>query len=190
MGITYKIRKAIIALLSILLFPLTISAVTITPEARQKLKDDGRFENYISLLKDSKIDGVDAPSELRNIAKQTVATSSVDTMHILVLLVDFDDNPYTGDELAAMTSDFDSILFSTEYLNPTGSMTEYYLENSYGNCVIEGDVLGWYRMPEPYSYYVNGEGGIGSIFPFNSRGLTYDAVIFSLTPDVLKKNTG
>jgi len=176
MTTTNKIRTAVAIMSLIFLFPLTVMAVVITPEARQKLENEGIYENYLALLNESKIDGMDAPSEFRIAGKQAISTGIADTLHVLVLLVDFSDNPYTGGDLAAVKADFDSILFSTGHHNPTGSMTEYYLENSYGDFVIQGDVHGWYRMPQAYSYYVNGEGGIGSIFPLNSRGLTYDAV--------------
>jgi immune inhibitor A len=54
-------------------------------------------------------------------------------------------------------------------------MNEYYLENSYGGLYITGEVHGWYLMPHPYSYYVDGQGGVGT-FPTNTQGLTYDAI--------------
>ncbi|MEW5922475.1 MAG: M6 family metalloprotease domain-containing protein [Candidatus Zixiibacteriota bacterium] len=167
------------------LFALTIvltaasipsSAAVITTEARQKMEETGQFDDYVRLLIESKADGLNIAATAKSSSLQSASSSSIDTLTVLVLLVDFSDKPYTGDKVAAEAADFQDILFSTGGLNPTGSMTEYYLENSYGTFYVRGDVRGWYRMPQLYSYYVNEQGGIGSVFPHNSRGLAYDAV--------------
>jgi len=172
----YKIKLLTKVILLIMLLSLTASGAMITPEVRRNLEDSGMLDDYIKLLTESKIDGVNAPSTIRTSGKIGTTAAGVDTLHVLVLLVDFDDNPYTGGKVAAEAADFDSILFSDGGTNPTGSMTEYYVENSYGSMVIIGDVRGWYRMPETYSYYVNEDAGIGMVYPKNSRGLVYDAV--------------
>jgi len=153
-----------------------VSGAMLSPEVRRELEKNGRFDDYVELFRASKINGVNAPSVIKNTGKLSMSAGTVDTLHVLVLLVDFDDNPYTGGKTVADPVDFDSILFSTDGVNPTGSMTEYYSENSYGNIVILGDVRGWYRMPQSYSYYVDDRAGIGSVYPQNSRGLARDAV--------------
>ena len=43
------------------------------------------------------------------------------------------------------------------------------------HCDITGDVIGWYRMPHPYDYYVNNNNGFGS-YPQNTQKLIEDAV--------------
>ncbi len=39
-----------------------------------------------------------------------------------------------------------------------GSLHDYYDVNSYGALDINGEALGWYRMPEPWSHYIIEEG--------------------------------
>ncbi|MCK4606981.1 MAG: M6 family metalloprotease domain-containing protein, partial [candidate division Zixibacteria bacterium] len=71
-----------------------------------------------------------------------------------------------------------SILFSDretdpeEQQNPTGSMTDYYFETSYGTFHVTGDVIGWYRMSKNYSYYVGSDDGLT-----NGRVLAKDALV-------------
>jgi len=164
------------AVLAILFLCLSAAAVTLTPEARQKMSADGTLSEFVSRLKQAKAEGLNSPSVI--IAKSNISASAeqVDTMTLLILLVDFSDKPFTADYFAADSADFDSILFSTARYNPTGSMTEYFLENSYGKLLIRGAVHGWYRMPQTYAYYVNGEAGGLGIYPTNSQGLA-DAAI-------------
>ena len=91
----------------------------------------------------------------------------------IVIIVDFDDN--TADTSTYPASHYDDLLFSVGTY-PTGSMRDYYLENSYGNFETVGEVSGWYRMPQDYSYYVDGYYGMGT-HPRNMQGLTEDAVL-------------
>jgi immune inhibitor A len=173
------IRKSyrIILLFCVLFLSLGIqaSAMQITPEVKQKLIDDGQLHDYISLLLDARSRGVDAPNIINHNRSLASSVGEIDTLNVLLLLVDFTDNRYTSGSVAATPADFDSILFSTDYHNPTGSMTEFYMENSYGTFLIRGQVHGWYLMPETYAYYVNDSSGIGS-FPHNSQGLAIDAI--------------
>jgi M6 family metalloprotease-like protein len=171
-----RIIIAIAACVTLLIFFASSRAITISPEAREIMQQAGTLDRYISMLKDARMRGLNSPDEIKTGLNLTAGLDNVDTVTVLVLLVDFDDNPYTAGGVAANAAGFDSVLFSTDRLNPTGSMTEYFLENSYGKFVVQGQVYGWYRMPNLYSYYVNGEGGIGSFFPMNSRGLAVDAV--------------
>jgi M6 family metalloprotease-like protein len=101
------------------------------------------------------------------------------TWRALVLLVDFFDAPATG---RFSQSDYNRLLFSTGIVS-TGSLTEFYLENSYGRLQIIGDVVGWLRMPHPRSWYCNTDGlpgtaddyGLGPL-PHNAQALAIDAI--------------
>ena len=90
--------------------------------------------------------------------------------NILTLLVDFSDN--TASVIAA---DFDTLV----HVGLNGSVNNYYRENSYDNLSIVSPVypssLGWFRAPQTYSYYVNGQNGLGS-YPHNSQRLVEDLV--------------
>ncbi len=169
----YRILAAVLMLL--ILWTATATAVKLTPEAIERLKADGYLDRYIEHLKEAKINGLDLPAEAAQKQSLVTAAGDVDTLTLLVLCVYFTDNSYTAGVVSALPTDFDSILFSETGENPTGSMTEYYLENSYGSMYITGEVHGWYLMPHPYSYYTDGQAGTGS-YPFNTQGLARDAI--------------
>jgi immune inhibitor A len=87
----------------------------------------------------------------------------------LVLLVDFPDSQ------AYQTKEhFSDMLFSqgTYY---QGSMRDYYKEVSYGQVDVQGEVFGWYRAPQPKSYYTNNEHGFGT-YPKNAQKLVEDVL--------------
>lgn len=58
----------------------------------------------------------------------------------LVILVSWTDHP--ADTVAHPASDYQDLLFSTGVW-PTGSLNDYYLENSYGAYGVQGSVHGW-----------------------------------------------
>lgn len=111
-------------------------------------------------------------------AKSTIPRHPVTgELKIVVLLVDFADN--VGKRPARQ---FEDMLFSRgAYL--TGSMREYYAEVSGGKVDVTGSVHGWLRMPQPYSYYVNGRSGLGA-YPHNGQRLAEDAVAAALAQGV------
>jgi immune inhibitor A len=90
--------------------------------------------------------------------------------NILTLLVDFSDNT-----ASVASADFDTLV----YVDVSGSVNNYYRENSYTNLSIVSPVypssLGWFRAPQTYAHYVNGQNGLGS-YPQNSQGLVEDLV--------------
>jgi immune inhibitor A len=87
----------------------------------------------------------------------------------LVLLVDFSDN-----QGSRPASDFQDMLFS-QGTHPTGSLRDFYKENSYGQLDVDGQVIGWLRLPQLYSFYVNGDNGGGS-YPNNAQKMVEDAL--------------
>ena len=87
-------------------------------------------------------------------------TPGVRKLHALALLVDFTDN--AGTRPAA---DFERLLF--DQTNP-GSMASYYKTISGGQLDISGEAIGYLRMPRPYSFYTNGESGMGEASYFQS----------------------
>jgi immune inhibitor A len=89
-------------------------------------------------------------------------------LHALALLVDFGDN-----EGARPPADFERMLFDKK--NPD-SMTKIYEEMSYGKLDVGGEVIGWVRAPNPYSFYTDGESGTGNHYPRNTPGLLVDAL--------------
>ena len=94
----------------------------------------------------------------------------------LVLLVDFADKAATQTQ-----GHFNDMLFSTGSY-ATGSMRDFYREASYGKLDVIGEVsgtggptIGWYRAPQPKSYYTNNDFGFGD-HPRNAQKLVEDII--------------
>ncbi len=145
-------------------------AVAPTPEVIEKWRSEGILEENIAKWKTFKMEGGCSPVEhpVFHTPKQpssfAAGATVADTVHVIVILVDFSDYPFTGQSVAATPTQFDSVLFTDRTIdsiyNPSGSMTDYYKEISYGQFYIKGDIFGWYRMPQPYSYYVGSDYGL------------------------------
>jgi immune inhibitor A len=136
-----------------------------SPELRARLVAEGNFEQVVEILKRAKEDGFDSPNPRPFIPNQ----SRTDTIKAIVILADFSDNVGT-----APIAHFDSILSSCGCY-PSGSMRDYYLEISYGSVEFITTVVGWFRLPQPYTYYTNGNYGFGS-YPMNAAKMAEDAV--------------
>lgn len=97
----------------------------------------------------------------RTLGKQT----GTDAFVLPVVLADFKDN--TG-QISAAT--FQDHLFDN---NPTGTMTDYYDEISYGQFSISGTVYGWVHTNQNMDYYTGNNNGNGS-YPNNVKGFVHD----------------
>ncbi|MEK7810854.1 MAG: M6 family metalloprotease domain-containing protein [Pseudomonadota bacterium] len=108
-------------------------------------------------------------------------------IHTLVLLVDFADRPHSDNRSPAF---FQQMLFSENGTFPSGSMRDFYRMVSNYNAAkktgidVQGKVFGWFRMPQPSSYYTDGNSGMGDTFPRNAQGLARDAVNAALAQGV------
>lgn len=87
----------------------------------------------------------------------------------VVLLVDFEDDPSSTKK-----DHYSDLLFSSG-THSTGSMRDYFKEVSDNKLDVEGDVYGWYRLPQKYSYYTANNFGDGD-YPHNAKRLVEDAV--------------
>lgn len=170
-----KFGMILLTLFAVLALGSASLAVSLSPEVMEKLKADGTLAAYVTQMKEAQARGVDSPVIFKTQGSLAASSETYDTVHVLVILVDFTDKLYTAGYTAGTTGKFDTLLFSTGRLNPTGSMTEFYMENSYGKFCIVGDVRGWYTMPHTYSYYAGTEQGLGD-FPENAQGLALDAI--------------
>ncbi len=85
---------------------------------------------------------------------------------ILVLCVDFSDKP------AQISVETIYNRFFDDYAN---SLREYYREISHGRYVPTGEIYGWYRAPNPSTYYANDNNGFGD-YPKNAQKLVEDIV--------------
>ena len=97
------------------------------------------------------------------------------TDKILVLCVDFNDKPA---QISTET------IYSRFFGNYTNSLKEYYKEVSYSKYIPDGEVHGWYRAPNPSTYYTNKENGFGK-YPNSAEKLIEDVVDIALIdPDI------
>ncbi|MBU0983295.1 MAG: M6 family metalloprotease domain-containing protein [candidate division Zixibacteria bacterium] len=162
---------------TILIVTATAFAHSPTEEARKKFEAEGTWEQKVANLRarDSVTAVIEASRShippgkaLRD--KLLASPDAVDTTRICVIMVDFQDyrfdqqTYYVGGVLRINSSvhgtpaDFQTKLFTRQGVdpvyNPTGSMTEFYWETSYGKYLVLGDVHGPYTMSQNYSYYV------------------------------------
>lgn len=101
-------------------------------------------------------------------------------LHVMVLLIDFDDRQGSLDR-----DHYDDLLFSSETY-PSGSMKDYFDEVSLGAVSITGEVHGWFRMPQNYSFYTNKESGTEwASYPKNAPRMAEDAVKAALDAGVV-----
>ncbi len=157
----------------------SLSAMPPSPEVRQMWADQGVLEENMarwhSFLQRQNYGHDDLTQAYKQDFMSMVAADSeaVDTMRIPILLVEFPDYAHDSSKyrvngqvvissnVVGEPEDFETLLFTREGVddpcNPTGSMTEFYWENSYHHYLIQGDVYGWFTMPETYEYYVQGD---------------------------------
>ncbi len=163
-------KQSILIICLTILVTVTLSAMPPSPELYESLKAEGKLGEVSEMFRQARINmGVNQPFDFdpnqfrRDDEDQTV-------LKVLCLLADFDDNEANEDQFSA--EHFQEMLFSeAEYA--TGSMRDLYLENSYGEVDIIGDVFGWYRLENDYEYYVDSRNGFGQ-FPRNAAGLVRD----------------
>ncbi len=162
---------------AVLLMAKFAFGVSIAPQIVEQLKESGQLQSIVEANISARDRGVWQPNSM---PYRFGLTADVDTLHCLIILVDFDDMPHENG-FDAEPSDFDTLLFSRGVRNP-GSMADFYNENSYGKAFLTGQISRWYRMPELYSYYVDGQRGFGS-YPNNAQRLTEDAIV-AADPDI------
>ncbi len=108
-----------------------------------------------------------------------VPSTKIDgSLKVIVLLVDFSDREGTRP-----VSFYENLLFA-KGTNGTGSMRDYFQEVSLNKVDVNGSVHGWFRMPEPYSYYHNGKSGTKGQYPRNARRMAEHAVLGAITAGV------
>lgn len=104
----------------------------------------------------------------------------VGSLRVMVLLVDFSDRQVT-----TSVRHYEDLLFSKDS-HTTGSMRDYFHEVSLGKVDVTGEVHGWFRMPQRYSYYTNNESGTEwDSYPRNAPRMVEDAVQAALDTGVV-----
>ncbi len=111
---------------------------------------------------------IDIPSPLRlqTDKAQQLGLQSMSVDKILILCVDFPDKPH---QLSA------SQIYNRFFSDTDNSLKNYYKEISYMRYVPEGEVYGWYRAPQPSTFYSNKENGFGK-YPNSAEKLVEDVI--------------
>ncbi|MEJ2636250.1 MAG: M6 family metalloprotease domain-containing protein [Calditrichia bacterium] len=159
--------------LLIFLIPALVYGVDFQPQVKARLISQGKMKSMVLQYNQARLLGLDQPVKKQKLSfNKLMAGAGNGTIKGLFILVDFPDQ--IADSVNHSPAAFEELLFSAGTY-PTGSMNDFYLENSNGKMGITGTVTPWLRMPHPYSYYTNGEAGFGE-YPRNAQGLAEDAV--------------
>jgi len=160
-------------LLTMLLFAASLEAVSLHPDLVEKLKNEGTLQEHIESMKDARAKGVWSAVD-KALSQRLALNAGPDTVKLVILLLEYEDNLASGGSSYGDSLYFHNLVFSEGVLE-FGSMREYYLENSFNQLYIEGEVYGWFMMPQEYAYYVDGEKGFGT-YPRNAQKMVEDAV--------------
>lgn len=99
---------------------------------------------------------------------QDITAAVTDTVNAPVLL-----GSYSNSSAKYSPQTFQELLFDGP--NPTGTMTDFYLENSYGKLYMTGKALGWYQTPRTFDYYVH-DGGSNVGLSYGGPDFTIDLI--------------
>ncbi|MBD3333293.1 M6 family metalloprotease domain-containing protein, partial [candidate division GN15 bacterium] len=173
---TIRCRRWMACILVVLLTAICIETAMTRPpsaDAVERWKSEGTLDHKLTMWQDFlKREGLHmstwSTDQLERVARDAGLDdqdpNDVDTMKLCVLLVDFPDHQMQWHGAQATAATFDSVLFGDGQdgrpLNPTGSMTDYYLEVSYSQLFVTGECYGPYRVSQPYSYYVYNDNGL------------------------------
>jgi M6 family metalloprotease-like protein len=170
----------LVTAIGIILLASVAQAVAPTKEAVDKWKAEGVLDQKLAPWRSFLAAGGCTPSahpvwnKEKFAAAAAQGAATVDTQDVLVILIQFPDNQFSN-PTGGIANAFDSLLFSDKLsggrVNPTGSMTDYYREVSYGKLYIGGGVYGPYTASHAYSYYVGSDDGFS-----RSPGLVREAL--------------
>ncbi|MGH7596725.1 MAG: M6 family metalloprotease domain-containing protein [bacterium] len=106
--------------------------------------------------------------QARAFAKTAAQPLQADNFVLPVLLGQYSDNAGTF-----TVQNFQNLLFDN---NPSGTLTAYYNEVSYGQFTLTGKVYGWFTSDQARNYYAGTNNGLNSNFPQNGAGFVRNIV--------------
>lgn len=109
-------------------------------------------------------------AEFRAKGLEEMTAVTVDTVNAPVLL-----GQYSNATPIHSAQTFQQMLFDGPH--PTGTMTDYYLENSYGQLFMTGTAHGWYVMPRNFDYYVHDGGSRNAGLVYGGPDFTIDLIV-------------
>jgi len=160
-------------LFSVYLTSSSLFAMPPAPGVVELLRSENRLQSVVDLHNSARERGMNQPVENFNINSLKRDGADDITINAICILAEFEDNQ--ANQNVYSRERFQEMLFSLDEFQ-TGSMREWYLENTYGEIDVIGTVAGWYEMPNTYDYYVDGQQGFGR-YPRNAQRLAADALI-------------
>ncbi|MBD3334271.1 MAG: hypothetical protein GF355_02040, partial [Candidatus Eisenbacteria bacterium] len=122
-------------LFALLFLAGSAAAVPFHPDVVTQLRDEGRLEGMVSAMDDARTRDLNRPPATARGWLSGGDGLTTTERQAIVILVDFDDNEANQDDYPPQH--YDDMLFS-EGIYPTGSMRDWYLENSYGEFGVDG----------------------------------------------------
>jgi M6 family metalloprotease-like protein len=109
-------------------------------------------------------------TEMLNKGLLDMTAAIVDTVNAPVLM-----GRYSNSVGVHSAQVFQQLLFDGP--NPTGTMTDYYLENSYGKLYMTGNCYGWFLTPRSFDYYVHDGGTRNAGLVYGGPDFTIDLLV-------------
>jgi len=100
MGDNMKGPFYFLSLAVFLIFVVKSAAIPPSDEIIEKLKREGRFEQFIEVQRHAHERGMDKPSEMSSKTMRNRALSGPAANKVLVILINFSDKPYTAGSIA------------------------------------------------------------------------------------------
>jgi len=161
---------SLIWIAAILLLAATALAMPPSPELVERLKNSTERPHFLQYEEELRARGVNAPTMVEALRDLSGGRALDENFNVIAILVDFSDKVSQ-----TSASYFDNLLYGSS----AGTVNHYFNEVTYGNLTLVSlnmpSALGWYRAPQSYAYYVDGENGFGS-YPQNAQKLAEDAV--------------
>lgn len=158
----------------VMVFP-SFCIVPLEDSQVKELKKQGKLDKIVQITDKFRAKNAQIENNLRRLENYQVERAALGTGSILILLCEFEDNIANKDN---HDNDYYQEFFFSKGEMSTGSMRDYYIENSYGKFDIQGEISNWYLMPEPYSYYVNGNYGFSS-YPQNAEKMVEELILMA-----------
>ena len=180
-----QLKRSVWILFSVIVLASALrcaEAMPLRPDVRQKLADaagasrtQGAAPGLEEILSPSRMTaaGIDVlPKQC--LPGWTNRKGGATHLRAVVLLVEFPDLP--ADAASHGAGHFESLLFG-ERAWETKTLEKYFLENSYGALSVDGDVYGWFTLPNTSTFYSMGSAGVcEACYPRNAQKMAEDAV--------------
>ncbi len=111
-----------------------------------------------------------ADKEARALGLKKSGAAATETLNVPIIF-----GKYSNASIKIQISTFQELLFDGP--NPTGTMTQFYMENSYNKLYMTGKCLGWFPVPRTFEYYVHDGGTRNAGLEYGGPDFTIDVLV-------------